>query len=163
MGVMENDKFNKNCEYKMENVLSIRKKMTQQEIQKTLSDIGNVIATLGANKNGPLVTSTYAMEQTLTGSILDMEILVPLDKEVTVQAPYIFKPLFHLKYAVHTRHEGNPQLLQNTLTQMMAYIQENKLTQITSVYSVNIKELKQGDSMNDMVTDLYIGVNPSVL
>lgn len=163
MGVMENDKFNKNCEYKMENVLSIRKKMTQQEIQKTLSDIGNVIATLGANKNGPLVTSTYAMEQTLTGSILDMEILVPLDKEVTVQEPFIQKPLFHLKYAIHARHEGNPQLLQNTLNQMMAYIKENKLTQITSVYSVNIKELKPGDSMDDMVTDLYIGVNPSVL
>jgi hypothetical protein len=46
---------------------------------------------------------------------------------------------------------------------MMAYIQENKLNQITSVYSVNIKELKPGDSMDDMVTDLYIGVNPSVL
>ena len=156
-------KVNNDCEYKMENVLSIRKKMTQQEIQQTLSDMGNVIATLGVNKNGPLVTTTYSMEQTPTGPILDMEILVPLDKEVTVSEPYILKPLFHLKYAVHARHEGNPQLLQNTLNQMMAYIQENKLTQITSVYSVNIKELQPGDSMNDMVTDLYIGVNPSVL
>jgi hypothetical protein len=91
-----------------------------------------------------------------------MEILVPLDKEVTVQAPYIFKPLFHLKYAVHARHEGNPQLLQNTLNQMMTYIQ-NTNSQITSVYSVNIKELEPGDSMDDMVTDLYIGVNPSTL
>jgi len=46
---------------------------------------------------------------------------------------------------------------------MVTYIQDNNLTQIISVYSVNFKELKQGDSMNDMVTDLYIGVNPSVL
>ncbi len=45
-------KVNKDCEYKMENVLSIRKKMTQQEIQQTLSDMGNVIKTLSANKNG---------------------------------------------------------------------------------------------------------------
>jgi effector-binding domain-containing protein len=156
-------KVNKNCEYKMENVLSIRKKITQQEIQQTLADMGNVIATLGVNKNGPLVTTTFGMEQTPTGPVLDMEILVPLDKEVTVQEPYIQKPLFHLKYAIHARHEGNPQSLQNTLSQMLAYIQENKLTQITSVYSVNIKELKPGDSMDDMVTDLYIGVNPSLL
>ncbi len=156
-------KVNKNCEYKMENVLSIRKKMTQQEIQQTLADMGNVIKSLGANKNGSLVTTTYGVEQTAAGPILDMEILIPLDKEVTVQDPYIFKPLFHLKHAVHARHEGNPQSLQNTLSQMLAYIQENKLTQITSVYSVNIKELKPGDSMDDMVTDLYIGVNPSVL
>jgi len=154
---------NKDCEYRMENVLSIRKKMTQPEIQQTLVDMGNVIKSLGANKNGPLVTSTFGMEQTSTGPKLDMEILIPLDKEVTVQEPYIFKPLFHLKYAVYARHEGNPQILQHTLNQMMAYIQENKLNQITSVYSVNIKELKPGDSMDDMVTDLYIGVNPSVL
>lgn len=156
-------KVNKNCEYKMENVLSIRKKMTQQEIQQTLMDMGNTIKSLGVNKNGPLVTTTFAVEQTSTGPVSDMEILVPLDKEISAPAPYIYKPLFHLKYAIQARHEGNPQLLPNTLNQMMAYIQENKLTQITSVYSVNIKELKQGDSMNDMVTDLYIGVNPSVL
>jgi hypothetical protein len=89
-------KVNKNCEYKMENVLSIRKKMTQQEIQQTLADMGNVIKSLGANKNGSLVTTTYGVEQTAAGPILDMEILIPLDKEVTVQDPYIFKPLFHL-------------------------------------------------------------------
>jgi effector-binding domain-containing protein len=156
-------KVNKNCEYKMENALSIRKKMTQQEIQQTLMDMGNTIKSLGVNKIGPLVTTTFAVEQTPTGPVLDMEILIPLDKGITVQEPYIFKPLFHLKYAVYARHEGNPQLLQNTLNQMMTYIQENKFSQITSVYSVNIKELKPGDSMNDMVTDLYIGVNPSIL
>jgi effector-binding domain-containing protein len=147
----------------MKNVLAIRKKMGQQEIQQTLVGMGNIIKDLGANKSGTVVTTTYAVEQAVTGPMLDMEILVPLNKEVTVSEPYIFKPLFHLKYAVYARHEGNPQLLQNTLDQMMAYIQENKLTQITSVYSVNINELKQGDSINGMVTDLYIGVNPSVL
>lgn len=36
-------KVNNDCEYKMENVLSIRKKMTQPEIQQTLVDMGNVI------------------------------------------------------------------------------------------------------------------------
>jgi effector-binding domain-containing protein len=154
---------NKNCELTMKNVLAIRKKMGQQEIQQTLVGMGNIIKDLGANKSGTVVTTTYAVEQAATGPMLDMEILVPLNKEVTVSEPYIFKPLFHLKYAVYARHEGNPQLLQNTLDQMMAYIQENKLTQITSVYSVNINELKQGDSINGMVTDLYIGVNPSVL
>jgi effector-binding domain-containing protein len=154
---------NKNCELTLKNVLAIRKKMGQQEIQQTLVGMGNIIKDLGANKSGTVVTTTYAVEQAVTGPMLDMEILVPLNKEVTVSEPYIFKPLFHLKYAVYARHEGNPQLLQNTLDQMMAYIQENKLTQITSVYSVNINELKQGDSINGMVTDLYIGVNPSVL
>jgi hypothetical protein len=45
---------------------SIRKKMTQQEIQQTLSDMGNVIKVLEANKNGSLVTTTFGVEQTPT-------------------------------------------------------------------------------------------------
>ena len=109
-----------NQEYKMENVFSIRKKMSQLEIQQTLSDIGNTIKEAGANKSGAVVTTTFAVEQAAAGPILDMEILVPLDKEISIQEPYIFKPIFHLKYAVYARHEGNPQLLQNTLNQMMA-------------------------------------------
>jgi hypothetical protein len=82
-------KVNKDCEYKMEKVFSIRKKMTQQEIQQTLADMGNVIKSFGANKNGSLVTTTFGIEQTPTGPVLDMEILVPLDKEVTIQEPYM--------------------------------------------------------------------------
>jgi len=137
--------------------------MAQQEIQQELMNIGKLIYDLSARKAGSLVTSTFGMEQSASGPLLDMEILVPLAKEVNVPAPYIFKKLFHLKYAVYARHEGNPQLIQNTLNQMMEYIKANKLTKITSVYSVNMKELKQGDSLDGMVTDLYIGVNPSVL
>jgi phosphoheptose isomerase len=63
--------------------------MTQQEIQQTLADMGNVIKSFGANKNGSLVTTTFGIEQTPTGPVLDMEILVPLDKEVTIQEPYM--------------------------------------------------------------------------
>jgi len=96
----------------------------QPEIQQTLVDMGNVIKSLGANKNGSIVTTTYGVEQTSTGPKLDMEILIPFDKDVTVQEPYIFKPLFHLKYTIYARHEGNPQLLQNTLNQMEAFIQK---------------------------------------
>lgn len=45
----------------------------------------------------------------------------------------------------------------------MEFIRENKLKQITSVYTVYIKEIKPGDSLDNMVTDLYIGINPSVI
>jgi hypothetical protein len=46
---------------------------------------------------------------------------------------------------------------------MVGFMQEKNLQQITSAYSVNVKELKQGETIDDMVTDLYIGVNPSAL
>ena len=93
-----------NCEYKMENVLSVRNKMTQQEIQQTLIDMGNTLNTLGAKKNGPLVTTTLGVEQTAEGPVLDMEILIPLDKEVDVPPPYIFKKLFHVSDTIYLLH-----------------------------------------------------------
>ena len=119
--------------------------MTQQEIQQELMNIGKLISDLGTKKSGSLVTSTFGMEQTGTGPLLDMEILVPLDKEVNIPTPYIFKKLFHLKYAVYARYEGNPQFLQNTLNQMLEFIKVKKFF---------MKDLKQRDAIDDMVTNV---------
>jgi len=62
--------------------------------------------------------------------------------------------------AVYARHEGNPNLLQGTLNEMIGYIKKHGLRQITAVYNVNVRELKPGDSLEDMVVDVYIGVDP---
>lgn len=150
-------------EYKMENVLSLRKKMIQLEIQQGMKEIQALLQKNEVQKNGPVVTTTFAVEQNADQQVLDMEILVPLDKKMSLPEKYLYKKIFHLKNAIYARHEGNPALIQNTLNKMIKYIQENKLQQITSVYNVNVKELKQGDSMDDMTMDLYIGVNPSIL
>ena len=92
-----------------------------------------------------------------------MEILVPMDKPIELSGEYKLKKVFHLVNAVYARHIGNPNLLQNTYNNMMQYINENELSPITSGYNVNVKELQQGDSMDEMIVDIYIGVNPSVL
>jgi ERCC4-related helicase len=91
-----------------------------------------------------------------------MEILIPLDKEVDVP-PRTYSKNYSISN-MQSMHDMKEILnfFKNILNEMMKYIQENKLTQITSVYSVNIKELKPGDHLDDMVTDLYIGVNPSI-
>lgn len=150
-------------ELRLENVLSLRKKIAQNEIINEMMKIGQFLKDNGLRKVGPVVTTTFAVGTINGQPVLDMEILVPIDREATVVEPYTFKKLFDLKYAVYARYEGSSNLLQNTINQMLEFIKVDGLTQITSVYSVNIKELKQGDSLDNMVTDLYIGVNPSVL
>lgn len=152
-----------NRDLKIENVLSLRKKMTQTVINTEIADIGRFLEKNGFRKVGPIVTTTFGIGNDNGQTLLDMEILVPIDRKADLPAPYSFKNLFHLKFALYSRHEGNPQLLQNTLNKMAEFMKENNLTQITPVYSVNIKELQPGGSPDDMIVDIYIGINPSVL
>jgi len=46
---------------------------------------------------------------------------------------------------------------------MVRFINDNGLRQITAAYNVNVRELKPGDSLEEMVVHVYIGVDPSTL
>ena len=148
-------------ELNLENVLSLRKRMTEAEVQQEMIQIGKFLESKDINKNGPVVTATFAVEEVDGQVILDMEILVPMDKSIALEGEYKRKKVFHLVNAVYARHEGNPSLLQNTYNQMLEYVQENELQQITAAYNVNMVDLQQGQSMDEMIIDVYIGINPS--
>lgn len=150
-------------EFKLENVLSLRKKMTQEEINSEIMKIGKFLQDNGVRKAGPIVTVTFAVDAENGQPLLDMEILVPLDKKIELPGQYVFKPVFHIVNAVYARHEGNPAALQNTYNDMLAYIQKNKRHQITAGYNVQVKDLMPGMTPDDMVVDVYIGVSPNIL
>ncbi|MBM7615037.1 GyrI-like domain-containing protein [Alkaliphilus hydrothermalis] len=150
-------------ELKMENVLSLRKKMTQGDIQQEMMKIGKFFEENGIKKNGPVVTATFAVEEVNGQQLLDMEILVPMDREVQLTGEYVLKKEFHLVNAVYARHQGNPNLLQSTYNEVMKYINENRLHQITMGYNVNVNEPQTIEEMDGMIVDIYIGVNPSIL
>lgn len=150
-------------EFKLENVLSLRKKMTQEEINSEMMKIGKLFQDNGIKKAGPVVTVTFAMETKNGQPLLDMEILIPMDKKVELPTEYVFKPVFHIVNAVYARHEGNPANIQNTYNDMLAYINQNKLQQITAGYNVQLKDMLPGMTPDEMIIDVYIGVSPNIL
>jgi effector-binding domain-containing protein len=127
-------KIEEGKELKMENVLSFRKKMTQPEVQKEMTKVGRFLQDKGVKKKGPLVTTTYAIKEIDGQPMLDMEILIPMDKEIKLVGEYNFKKVIHLLNAVYTRYKGNPQQLDNVYKELMKYINEHNLQQITSGY-----------------------------
>jgi effector-binding domain-containing protein len=153
----------RNKSIKFDNLLSIRKKMTQQEINIVLTKIGNLLEEKGIKKNGPIISATFSVEMVEGQPLLDMEILVPLDKKVELPEGYKFKELFNLNHAVYARHIGNPTTIESTYKELAAYIKENNLQPITVGYNVNIKDIKPEEGFDEMITDIYIGVNPSIL
>jgi len=152
-----------NKDLKLNNLLSLRKKIKQNEVEKEMRKIGVYLQKNNFKKSGPLLTSTFSVENIEGEHFLDMEILVPIDKEVELSGDYKFKKIFQLVNAVYARHEGSPNLLQETYNEIMRYIQNNNLQQITSAYNVNVKDLSLVDEIDDMIIDVYIGVSPNIL
>jgi hypothetical protein len=103
------------------------------------------------------------MEMRNGAQILDMEMLIPLDKPFSPPNGTECKPTFLLTNALKIRHEGNPALLQNTVNQLNDYIVSNKLTPITVGYNVTIVKPETPTDMDRMVVDVYVGISPNAL
>src|SRR5690554_5884967 len=142
----------------MENLLSLRKKLKQSEIVHEMQKIGEYFQKNKIKKVGPIVNTTFNIENVNGEQLLDVEILVPMNKKYDLIGEYKFKEKFHLLNAIYTSHKGNPALLQQTYDLLFQYIQKNNLQQITPAYNVNVKELAPGESMDEMIIDVYIGV-----
>jgi effector-binding domain-containing protein len=147
----------------MTNVLFYRAKMTQQEINISISNIEPVLKENGANKNGYVTTSIFSIEIIDGRQVMDIEILVPIDKEIAAPSGYVFKKHFKLSNAVKIRHEGNPAFLQNSGATLMKYISDNGLTPITSGYNVTVKEPSSQMDIENMIVDIYVGVSSNIL
>ena len=147
----------------MENVLSFRGKVTQQQIQVEMIKIGEMMQKLGVKQGGPITTATYSVEEDEFGQVMDIEILVPLDRKVELPLEYTFKPIIKLVNALCARHVGHPGLLSNTIDKLNKYIVNNNKQVITPTYNVTIKDAMSEQEINDMIIDVYVGCNPCIL
>jgi effector-binding domain-containing protein len=152
-----------NCTLKMENVLSFRRKMTQTQIAEQMKKIGEILSNTGAKKNGAVTTATFAIESNNPSPILDIEILVPLDREITVPDGYSLKHQFCLTNAIKLRHMGNPATLQTSVNELSAYMEKKRQTPITVGYNVTIKDAASQQELDSMIVDIYVGVSPNQL
>jgi len=104
----------------MTNVLSRRGKFTQTELQLEMQNIGIFFKENGIEKNGNIVTATFAVDS--SSGIMDVEILVPMNRETSLSNGYTFKSIFKLTNAVKIRHIGNPAFLQKSANEMTEHI-----------------------------------------
>lgn len=147
----------------MHNVLSYRAKMTNQELQYKSQEIEKLLTETGAIKAGPAVTTTFSIEQGASGPVMDVELLLPLDRKITPPVGYIWKPYFLLTNALMIQHIGNPSTLQNSINELNAYIIEHQLVPITTGYNVTVKEAKTPLELASMEVDIYVGISPNLL
>ncbi len=152
-----------NAALEMTNVLSYRSKSTQSQLAMASKEIDELLKNNDAKKVGSSVSATFAIDTTGSEPMLDVEILIPLDKEISVSAPYMIKPVFRLRNAVKIRHKGNPALMQNTANELMEYIKNKGLMPITAGYNVTVQEPTSPTDVDSLIVDIYVGVSDNIL
>ena len=152
--------------FQMKNVLAFRGKVTQATLNEKRKEMENLIKEFNAKPVHPAVTTTYGIEQTAEGPVMDMEVLIPLDKDVSHEilvkqlSEYRFKPQFLLTNALQVHHEAKDGKLEDSIKELYKYVQVHNLSPITNGYNIAFND---PDDPNDMIVDIMVGIDPNIL
>jgi predicted transcriptional regulator YdeE len=145
----------------VKNLISLRRNLTQAELQIYGKKLNDYITENGAEKAGLPISATYAADAA-TGK-MDIELYVPINRELPSNGNFVFKPELYLANCVKITHKGNPQSLQNSINELNQYIAERKLTPISVGFSVNRVEIVRQEDMDKFEVDIYVSVSPNIL
>ncbi|GAA4058398.1 hypothetical protein GCM10022410_01920 [Amphibacillus indicireducens] len=95
--------------------------------------------------------------------MIDVEILIPIDKKFINSSYYNFKQTLRLINCVKFSHRGTPLNFQNAVNEVQRYILDNKLTPISSLYTVIIEETERLEKPDDFHADIYVSINPNII
>lgn len=151
----------KHQEVRLENLLSCRKKIKENEIDKEFAAMGDFIRTYKLNQIGGVITTVHKIDK--DNSLLDMEIMIPIEHEAKTLKNYTVKPVFHLVNALHLEYKGNPENLGEAHQEIYKYVATNQLRPITPLYNFYGNKLDESQSIEALKVDLLIGINPSII
>lgn len=141
----------------MEYLMSFRGKVRQHELENIGKDLELQVKLAGAEKVGYPITATHAIE----GDMIDIEIMLPINKRIKSTSKYVFKEKLLITNALKAIHLGNPAGLLVTCNELTQYIAEHKLVPITVSYNVTVK-MDMLNAENSEI-DMYVGINPNIL
>ena len=120
----------------LKNVVSFRGKVTRKQMQQEMLEIKKLREQSILQKNAPIVTTTYTVEQVAGQQILEVEILVPVDRDINVPDKYNIIDRFEIIDAIYTQHQGGLSTLGNAIKELNRYIKENGKDTYNQIYNV---------------------------
>lgn len=150
-----------NKKYSIENVLTFRGKVRQETINNIAAKAGETIKKANLGIIGPAITAIHSIENDGSNQLLDFELIMPINGEMSSVGDYIYKDKFVIENAVMFRHIGNPQNMNAEMESLARYIKDNKLKPVTPFYNITVKGATVPSEINDMIVDVYIGIENS--
>lgn len=165
----------KKRDLKLYNLLSCRKHVHEVEINREFINMATVIRRYKLNQAGGIVTTVHSINEGEGIKVLDIEIMIPVDIENSIykgkkmgdleknltKMNYRFIESFILEDMLYTTHKGNPELLNASYDKLRKYIVENKFRTCTPIYNVYRNKITSDQSVDDLIIDLFIGVQPA--
>lgn len=139
------------------NILSFRGKINSQDLEMLGKDMELKAEEAGAKKVGNPITATFGVE----GDILDLELLMPLDRKIDNLNVYNFKERIKIVNALVGMYRGNPGGLQKACDELNQYMIDNKMQPITVGY--NVTEYVDPMDIENTQISVYVGISPNIL
>lgn len=139
------------------NLLSYRGKVNQINLENVGKEMEIYIKNAGAQRVGNPTTATYLVED----DIIDIELLIPIDKKIDSTDKFIFKDQIKIVNAVVACYKGHSRGVQEVCNQLNEYIMEHKLQPITVGYNVTRKMDMLRPENTEI--DVYVGISPNIL
>jgi effector-binding domain-containing protein len=141
-----------------ENLLCSRKNIPQEQIQKRIEDIESFMEKKSIKKIGPVITAVYTLDFEEGKQMIDLEILVPVNKEFSSEKEYVFRNEFSITRALRLQYRDKPALLQEAYVALNAYMAGHGLAPVTPMYNVYINNNVSGYIPRNTEIDIYVGV-----
>ncbi|MCL1995869.1 MAG: GyrI-like domain-containing protein [Defluviitaleaceae bacterium] len=144
----------------IENLLTIRFKDKQENIQKNIAKLAQYAMEQKVERKGNAISTTYEVDPG-TGE-MDMEVYFPIDRAIPGYDNIVFKEKLYLYNCLVIKHKGSPEKVQETYDKLNKYIEENRLLSISSGYNVTINDVTSIDEIDKFEVDVYISVSPNL-
>lgn len=141
-----------------ENVLQYRCKADQLTLAGLQPKFENYLKQKDVKKISGMISINHSVEMKDGKQILDMEFLLPIDKEIKADDGFNFIKNFLVDNALMLKIYGNPLHMQSAIQQISEYIKSNNLTPKTPLIIHTEKEANNPMEVEQMITNLYIGV-----
>lgn len=137
----------------LSNLVSYKKIINKNELLNLIDHVSSNIQNLQLSIKDKILFTTSPIKDKL-----NVEILIPVSEEIHECNNYNIKPIYKLTNAVVIRHEGCFSNLNKTIEELKNYIKKMSYQSITNPYCRVVRKEK-----NNMIIDIYIGLNCNIL
>ena len=142
----------------LENAISYKSRVETNRLLQLIQHIKTNMDALDLKITDDLIFSVTETVSENDNTILGVEFIIPVDKPVTSNCHFVFKPKFRMENAVLTKYCGKISELASVKKALYEYALNNNKTILTDVYY----EVKQLDGDN-AVLNAYMGVSGNSL
>lgn len=142
----------------LDNLLSYKTRVEKHRLPELIRFAAENIDAMDLRKCGDTIFSIQEEISEPGISIVDVELLIPVDRSFGSSVRYVFKPVFRLENAVLMKYCGTFSGLSDAKAELAEYLARSGFQPLTKAYCV-----VRNQSGENCVLDIMIGINGNSL